>query len=175
MIEIFKGWVSSMLCIGIIITFIQLIIPKTNLKKYIYSLIGIITIVTLVSPIISLIKDKKVEESVSQVIANIESNTQSIDVVDEKYQDKTESVVREGFAQNMKKDIINKLSQKGVNVKTIDIFMTEQYNIEKLKICIEKIEAKNSSIENVTSVIKYINEEYDLDFSKIEVIEDGDE
>lgn len=175
MIEIFKGWVSSMLCIGIIITFIQLIIPKTNLKKYIYSLIGIITIVTLVSPMISLLKDKNVEESVSQVIANIESDTKSIDVVEEEYQDKAESVVREGFAQNMKKDIINKLSQKGVNVKTIDIFMTEQYNIEKLKICIEKINVGSSSIENVTSVIRYINEEYDLDFSKIEVIEDGEE
>ena len=36
MIEIFKNWIVSMLCIGIFTTIIQLIIPKTNLKKYIY-------------------------------------------------------------------------------------------------------------------------------------------
>lgn len=174
MIEIFKGWISSMLCIGIVITFIQLIVPKTNLKKYIYSLIGIITILTLVSPMVSLIKNKEVEESVTQVIANIEGNTGNANMYDEKYQEKTENVVREAFAQNMKKDIINKLSEKGINSKSIDIFMTEQYNIEKIKICIEKINKEEASIDSVTNVIKYINEEYDLDFSKIEVIEDGD-
>ena len=174
MVEIFKGWVSSMLCIGIIITFIQLIIPKTNLKKYIYSLIGIITVVTLIAPIISFAKNKQIEQSVSQVIANIENSTTQTDIVNENYKEKTENVVREAFAENMKVDIIKKLSSKGINSKTIDIFMNDQYNIEKIRICIKTIDKEDSSIDNVTDVIKYINSEYDLDFSKIEVIEDGE-
>ena len=173
MVEIFKGWVSAMLCIGIFMSFIQLIIPKTNLKKYIYSLIGIVTIITVVSPVVNLLKNKNMEESVSQVIANISSdNVEEIDT--QEYTEKTEETIRQTFALNMKKDIQNKLEEKGIVVKTIDMFLTDQYNVEKLEICIDKINVKRTSLENVTDVVKYINEQYDLDFSKIQVIEEGE-
>ena len=58
-VEIFKSWISSMLCIGIFIAFVQLMMPKTNLKKYIYSLIGIVTILTVVSPIINMFENDR--------------------------------------------------------------------------------------------------------------------
>ena len=173
MIEIFKGWVSAMLCVGIFITFIQLIIPKTNLKKYIYSLIGIITVITVVSPVINLLKNKDVEESVSQVIANISNGDVAEEIDADGYQEKTEETLRETFGQNMKNDIKSKLEQQGIVVKTIDMFLSEQYNIEKLEICIDKIDEEVSSLDDVTSVVKYINEVYDLDLSKIEGIEEG--
>lgn len=174
MIEIFKGWVSAMLCVGIFMAFIQLIIPKTNLKKYIYSLIGIVTIITMVSPVINLLKNQDVEESVSQVIANISNESEESNINTEEYQEKNEETLRQTFAQNMKNDIKSKLEEKGVVVRTIDMFLTEQYNVEKLEICIDKINTEQASLDNVTSVVKYINEQYDLDFSKIEVIEEGE-
>ena len=46
MVDILKNWITTMLCIGIFLTFIQMIVPNTNLKKYIYSLIGVVTIIT---------------------------------------------------------------------------------------------------------------------------------
>ena len=74
MIEIFKNWIVSMLCIGIFTTIIQLIIPKTNLKKYIYTLIGIVTITVIISPVIDMFKSNSMEDSVSEVLAKF-SNT----------------------------------------------------------------------------------------------------
>ena len=50
MVDILKNWITTMLCIGIFLTFIQMIVPNTNLKKYIYSLIGVVTIITLILP-----------------------------------------------------------------------------------------------------------------------------
>lgn len=174
MIEIFKGWVTAMLCIGVFTTFIQLIIPKTNLKKYIYSLIGIVTIITVISPVVNLLKNESVEESVSQVIANISNENIESEINSEEYTKKAEETIRQTFALNMKSDIKSKLEEKGIIVKTIDMFLTEQYNVEKIEICIGKINMEASSLDNVTSVVKYINEQYDLEFSKIEVIEEGE-
>lgn len=172
MVEIFKNWVSTMLCLGIVITFIQLIIPKTNLKKYIYSLIGIITVITVVSPFINILKNNKMEESLNEAIESM-SSVDSTNVVDEEVvTQKRDNNLRETFALNMKSDIKTKLEEKGIECKTIDMFLTEQYNVEKLKICIGKIDEKKASLADVTEVVKYINSEYDMDFSKIEVIED---
>lgn len=174
MIDIFKNWVSAMLCLGIFVTFIQLIIPKTNLKKYIYSLIGIITVINLIAPAVNLLKNENVEQGVSQVIADI-SETNNENIIDEnKYSKKNDEVVRKTFAENFKKDITYKLEQKGITVNTIDIFLTEQYNVEKIKINIQKIDTAKSSLSDVNNVVKYINEEYDIEYTKIEVVEEGE-
>lgn len=49
MIENFRDWINALLCLGIFTTLIQLIMPKNNIRKYIYSLIGIVTIVVTMS------------------------------------------------------------------------------------------------------------------------------
>lgn len=172
MVEIFKNWVSAMLCLGIFVTFIQLIIPKTNLKKYIYSLVGVITIITIVSPLVNVLKNKDVEVSLTEAIESMSNMDENSTVDEEMYNKKRDDNLRETFALNMKNDIKAKLEEKGINCKTIDMFLTEQYNIDKLKICIAKIDENTSSLDDVTQVVKYINSEYDLDFSKIEVIEE---
>ena len=173
MVEIFKNWVSAMLCVGIFVTFIQLIMPKTNLRKYIYSLVGIVTVITILSPVINLIREDKLDESVSEVIANISNTEESEEINTTEYQQKTETAIRETFAQNMKNDIRYKLENKGVITNTIDIFLTEEYNVEKIRINIKKID-QGSMLASITEVVKYINQEYYIDFSKIEVIEEGE-
>ncbi len=177
MIDIFKNWVSAMLCLGIFVTFIQLIIPKTNLKKYIYSLIGIITVINLVAPAVNLLKNDKVEEGVSQVIANISDTNGDEVIYEDEYSqnsEKTDEMVRKQFAENFKDDITKKLEQKGIVANTIDIFLTEQYNVEKIKINIQKIDNKKSSLSDVNDVVRYMNEVYDIEYEKIEIIEEGD-
>jgi stage III sporulation protein AF len=173
MLEIFKNWISAMLCIGIFITFIRLIIPKTNLKKYIYSLIGIITIITVVSPIIDFMKNQSLEESVTQVLQNI-SNPSSGDVLDsEKYRQAQEENVKKEFIEEVKKDINLKLTQKGIKVENIEVFLNSTYDIEKVLVKIKKLDNKTSTLESVNKVVEYINKEYDISFSKIEVVEEG--
>ena len=98
MIESFKLWINSMLCIGIFVLFIKLIIPNNNLKKYIYSLIGIITIVTVISPVMDLLNDDSIETSLNQVINNISENDTSIESANiNKYQDLNNQAVKKGF------------------------------------------------------------------------------
>ena len=173
MIEIFKNWISSMLCIGIFITFVQLIIPKTNLRKYIYSLIGIVTVLTVVSPVIDFMKNETVENSVSQVIASISDTGEENSVDIEKYKNSKEEAVKQGFIDGIKRDIKTKLSLKGIVVKNVEIFLTEEYDIEKVQVNISKINQSASTMDSVNNVVNYINSEYDIEFSKIVVIEEG--
>ena len=61
MLDVFKEWISAILAIGILFTVIRIILPNTNLKKYIYSLIGIVTILVIINPVISLIKNNNID------------------------------------------------------------------------------------------------------------------
>ena len=73
MLENFKSYINTLLCLGIFIKILQLIIPKNKSRKYIYSLTGIIMIITVISPIVNLLKNEKIEAGINQVLSNIDS------------------------------------------------------------------------------------------------------
>ena len=172
MIEIFRNWINMLLCLGIFTTILQLVMPKNKLRKYIYSLIGIVTIITIASPFINFFENKEMDVALKQVISNIDENEfENID--EQKYKDLNQDVVKESFISSLKLDIESKLSSIGVGVIKSDIFLDSDYNIEKIEINIKKIDNKNIEISSVTDVVKYINEEYDVDFSRIIVVEEG--
>lgn len=171
-IEIFKGWISSMLCIGIFVAFIQLIMPKSNLKKYIYSLIGIVTIVTVISPIVNALNNDSVQTSVEQVLNNISGDGNLVD--EEGTKKLSEDNVKKEFIQSIKNDIEQKLKEKNISVTNVNIIINEEnYDIDLIEVNIKKIDDSKSSLVSVSKVVDYLNEEYDIDYSKITVIEEG--
>lgn len=173
MIDLFKNWISVLLCLGIFVTIIRLVIPKNNLRKYIYSLIGIITIISLVSPLIDIFKNNDMQDSIKSVLSNLDEQ-ENINVDTEKYSNVKEEAVKKSFIQSIKNDVKSKLEDKSIGVKSVDVFISDNYDIEKIEINIEKIDTSKASISSVTQIVKYINEEYDIGYSKIEVIEEGD-
>lgn len=170
MIDLFKNFVNSLLCIGIFITFIKLIMPSGKVKKYIYSLIGIITIITIVSPFINFMQNVDVEESIKDVISNIDM---SENTSDDKEQTSTNSSVKDVFLDKLKTDIKDKLSQNSVTTDKIEIYIDDSYNIKKMEINIKNLRKTNSSLENVNKVVNYINQEYGIAYEKINIIEEG--
>lgn len=173
MIDLFRNWISVLLCLGIFLTIIRLVIPKNNLRKYIYSLIGIITIIALVSPLIDIFKNNDMQDSIKSVLSNLDEQ-ENVNVDTEKYSNVKEEAVKKSFIQSIKNDVKSKLEGKSIVVKSVDVFISDNYDIEKIEINIEKIDTSKASISSVTQIVKYINEEYDIGYSKIEVIEEGD-
>ena len=173
MIVLFKNWISVLLCLGIFVTIIRLVIPKNNLRKYIYSLIGIITIISLVSPLIDIFKNNDMQDSIKSVLSNLDEQ-ENVNVDTEKYSNVKEEALKKSFIQSIKNDVKSKLEDKSIGVKSVDVFISDNYDIEKIEINIEKIDTSKASISSVTQIVKYINEEYDIGYSKIEVIEEGD-
>ena len=174
MIEIFRNWIVAMLCLGILIVIVQLVIPKTNLRKYIYSLIGIVTVITIVSPIVDVLKTGNVSSSISTVLDSMSSNEDTITVNSDALQDKQNELLKVQFIENLKSDVMFKLAHKDVVVNSINISVDDDYNVTKIEVKIAKINVEKTSLNSVNEVIKYINSEYDIDYSKISVIEEGE-
>lgn len=175
MIDLFKNWISILLCLGIFITIIKLVIPKNNLRKYIYSLIGIVTIIALISPVIDIFKNGEMQDSLKSVLSNIDNiENLDTDVNTNKYSNIKDEAVRNSFIQSIKVDVKSKIEAKNIDVKNVNVFVSDNYDIEKIEINIEKIDTSKADISSVTKIVQYINEEYDIGYSKIEVIEEGD-
>lgn len=173
MIENFKNWISALLCIGIFVSILELILPKSKMKKYIYVLVGIVTTITVISPGINLLKRDDIAKSVSSVVDNFSDNVNINSGANiEDFKKNQENIVKEEFINSFKKDIESKLTAMNVNVKEIEIIIADNYDIQKVRVKIKKL-AENG-LGQVNKVVEYINNEYDIEYSKIEVIESGD-
>lgn len=174
MIQTFKIWISSLLCLGIFVAFLELIIPKSKFKKYIYALVGILVVITIVSPIVNIYKSKDVSSSIDQVTKAMSSSIDQNQVSKTDVEQKQQELVKSEFIESIKKDATDKLTLRGINVLNVDINLDDDYNISKMTITIQKIDTNKSSIASVNKVVNYINQEYDIDYSKIFVNEKGE-
>ena len=79
--DILIQWVTQIIIFIILATIIDLLIPATNMKKYIKLVVGLILILILLKPIFYLFNidiEKSLESSLLQV-SNMENNNQSIE------------------------------------------------------------------------------------------------
>ena len=167
MLDVFKEWISSILAIGILFTIIKIIIPNTNLKKYIYSLMGIITVIVIINPVISFFKSNDLN-SIKSILLNATNtiDTQNINYTSmSNYEDVNKNNVKENFKENVESDIKEKLSESiGENVD-VNIQITDTYNIQKVNVTIYK--------DTSFDIVSFISKEYDIDGSKITIQKGG--
>ena len=170
MIEIFRNWIVALLCLSILIVIIQLVIPKTNLRKYIYTLIGIITVITIISPVVDLLKKQDIKESIADVLSSFNTNDAAVSVNSSDLEEKKTGLVKVQFIDSIKQDIKDKLESKNITVKSINVSVDDNYDITKLEI---KILKSKNGIVSVNEIVKYLNNEYGIDYSKISIVEEG--
>lgn len=160
MLDVFKNWISSILAIGILFTIIRIILPNSHFKKYIYSLIGIVTIIVIISPVISAVKSTNFDN-----IKDIVLNATNIDSSDvnytnlSNYEDVNENNVKKNFITSVENDIKEKLSSNIDNNVDVNIEITDTYNIEKINITLYG--------ETFFDILSFISEEYDIGKDKI--------
>ena len=170
MIEIFRNWIVALLCLSILIVIIQLVIPKTNLRKYIYILTGIITVITILSPVVDLLKNNDIKESITDVLSSFNTNDAAVSVNSSDLEEKKTGLVKVQFIDSIKQDIKDKLESKNITVKSINVSVDDNYDITKLEI---KILKSKNGIVSVNEIVKYLNNEYGIDYSKISIVEEG--
>lgn len=166
MIEGFNVWITSMIGMGILILLIQLIVPKSNLKKYIYSLIGVLSILVIVSPVLKILESDTVEQGVKQVLNEVSHMDSSYDVETNKLETLNQEAVKLSFLQKLEQDMLQKLEQKGVKVKDLEVTLDDEYNIDKVSIEVDSYEGE---ILNEVGVKDVLKTEYDIPISNINV------
>lgn len=169
MIELFKNWINTLLMLGIFITILQLVIPNTNLKKYVNSLIGIVVIVTIISPVYDIFKNGNLEENLNLVLANMDSvKPENTVKVNDNIQNK---LLVNSMQDKIKENIEEKLKNEDIVASNIRVDVSEKYEISSIEIIFnEKLD--NTKKEKINKIVKNIKEEYEIEYSKISVLEE---
>ena len=160
MFNIVKGWISMILVIGIVFTLMRMIMPNTNLKKYIESIIGIVTIISIITPVLYYISNYNITEKISENIGEILSRQEETNNYDSYAQINNEEIKKE-FVEKIQEDIKVKLKNKINQEPKVKVLVNDAYNIEKVEVKLNG----NSSID----VRQYISNEYDISTDKIEI------
>lgn len=162
MIYIFKSWIQSILCIGILFTIIRIILPNTSLKKYTYSLIGIVTIIAIFNPVINFARNNNITELRNLFLNSAELANRNINYTNiSNYEDVNKNNVKENFKHTVEENIKQKIKENINSSVDVNIEITDTYNIKKINITVYE--------DTPFDISTYISNEYDLDKKIIEV------
>lgn len=164
MIEYFSQWISGIICVGILLGLLRLVTPHTNMTKYIYSLIGLIALIVILKPVISVLKIDGIDNIILNATQAIEDKTNSVNITDySNYEEINKNNLKEEFAKNLGEDIEKKAEEikikqdnASLNVK---VKISNTYNIEKINV------AYTGS--NMQEMIHFISSNYDTTKDKI--------
>ena len=166
MLDIFKNWISSILAIGILFTVIRMILPNKNIKKYIYSLIGIVTVIVIIGPVISAIKSTDIDNMKNIILNATNLGSSEVNYTNlSNYENVNENNVKKNFISSMENDIKEKLSKNIDNNVDVNIEITDTYNIEKINITLYG--------DTSFDILSFISKEYDIEKDKINLQKGG--
>lgn len=174
MVSWISKWAEGIILAVIIVTILEMILPKGNNRKYIKIVMGVYIIFMIVSPIISKVTNNDIAVDVKQYEKYFNSiNTgENSNIVASINQQDIENV----YLNSIKTDIKTGLEEKGYMVENVQV--TAKINMEKQEADIEKITAdvkrgeNNSDIKKVNKIeIGKTTQETENDISSSEIKE----
>ena len=156
MVNQINTWAQSIIVSVIIVVIIEMIVPKGNNKKYIKVVLALYIMLSIVYPIVKIIKNSNKDIDLNQVIKT--ANKEIGIYENENIAVNTNSYIEKTYKENLKENIKKELKEKGFNLLDIDVIVetkneNEYGKITSLSISIEKIENKNiKSINGIEDV-----------------------
>ena len=143
----FNNWIQEIIVAVIISSFIEMILPKGSMKKYIKVIIGIYIVFSIIAPIINkigkkdLAKSMDVDKFVTQMSKSENNISKTIKVNNYK-------TIKDVYINNLEENIKIKLESNGYDIRKINIIAKddENYTIEKVEIFSNK-KVENSKIQ----------------------------
>ncbi len=169
MVNFLSSWVKTFGLTVVIISILEMLLPNNKTKKYIRMVMGIYIIFTMISPFIS---NKEILSTFSSIdnIENIDLNEYS------KNQTSMDKRLEELYQDELQKDIIKKLNEKGYEVKNCKVKVSisdkeEETQITKIKLDANKLEKSKENITNDSNEIKKIENRIVAEIQKIRPVD----
>lgn len=169
MVEWMNSWIQGIIFAVIITTLIEMIIPNSNIKKYIRTVIGVFIVFTIISPILTKVTGKTI--SLNSIMTSSDSDKYKMNSIDNYIID-TNSYIEQDYINNVKEDIVEKVNKKGYMVHDLEIKI-ETENEENYGQLLEmsfKISKYNNFYKNDSS-----QEEISIEPVEIEITEKEEE
>ncbi len=157
LINFISQWVKSVVMIFIVISILEIVIPNSNLKKYVNMFIGFLIIIVVVTPIVKLLdRHYDIEK---EIFRNIVEEIEIQNYDNEKILLVQENQIKELYINKIKADVSQILKEvTDYDISTINISIYEDDinfgNIKDVEIVLK--DKKNENIEGDDS-IKVIN------------------
>lgn len=147
-------WASGVVVAVIIGSIIEMILPESNNKKYVKTVIGIFILFTIISPVIVKFSggiDLKSIVDFEQYSANT-TMVSAANVI-------TDNDIIKIYKDNISKEITNELEQNGFKVKKLELQVsTAEKNYGDIIEIRLKVEEGNNSVENIEKIAINISE-----------------
>ncbi|MCI8761039.1 MAG: stage III sporulation protein AF [Clostridia bacterium] len=144
MIEFMSSWVKGLGLAIVIVSILEMLLPNNKTKKYIRMVMGIYVLFTIISPFIN---NQKILES-SQLNLEDYTSTQTSTTLDQRSMDER---IQDLYIQELEKDIVKKLKEKGYLVTSCKVKAKisdkeEETQITKIKVKVQKLlESENET------------------------------
>ncbi|QQY80611.1 stage III sporulation protein AF [Keratinibaculum paraultunense] len=170
LISFVKHWLQDIIMIFIIITLIEILLPNSNMRKYINMVVGFLIILVLISPFLKLLNQNY---NIDDLISEIHIETSDYNLEDESELLSTQDEQIKELYINRFKSELEKLIYETSNYKVdyINIYINEEKfeELQQLEILVsEKEKEEDETKDSIVTVeikdvsIKDINNEMDL-------------
>lgn len=166
-----SNWIQGIIIAVIIGTIIEMLLPEGNCKKYVKVVIGVYILFSIVSPVITKVTGSEFRVSdIYDINSYIEASTKS---TQDYAEINKENQIKQIYETNLKKDMKQKIEEKGYKVKSIFLELTndEQYTLKKINISLslkeQNTEENDVKIVNEIQISVADNNENQTDDVKI--------
>jgi stage III sporulation protein AF len=124
MINFMREWIINIVIMIVFVTFLEIILPSSNMKRYIQMIIGLLIIIVLINPFINLItKDINIER---EVFANIGESFSYDQSGNSEYIELQNKQIINMYKQKLYKEISEMVSKEGdFDIFNLDIDIIE--------------------------------------------------
>ena len=163
-----EQYISTIIYICIFCIILELILPENKLKKYVNVLAGLIIIITLISPIIDVLKNETVVSTISNKLKEIQNN---IEVEEYNFSNLQNRLIFSSVKEDLEDDIYKKSKEEFKLICTINkvkINLNMEYKTETVDVYVEG----NIEVNDATKIIDWIAKEYQIDEKIVNVIKE---
>lgn len=166
-----SNWIQGIIIAVIIGTIIEMLLPEGNCKKYVKVVIGVYILFSIISPVITKVTGSEFRVSdIYDINSYIEASTKS---TQDYAEINKENQIKQIYETNLKKDMKQKIEEKGYKVKSIflELANDKQYTLKKINISLslkeQNTEENDVKIVNEIQISVADNNENQTDDVKI--------
>ena len=180
MINYIGSWAEQIIICVIVVTILEMILPKGNSQKYIKTIIGVYVLYTIISPVIKFFNGGELKIDYSNYAKYFETSEVSGSVnavsIEDTYNIQLERQIKkdiEDMGYNVRQ-LTSKLDLESGSITSVNLSIDKNVkNNKDINISVDKIEVGNVKEENnlseeeIKKIKQKINEDYGVSYENI--------
>lgn len=125
MVAFLRSWVLNIVTIIVFITFLEILLPNSSIKKYIKMIVGLLVMLVILSPILELVNGNiKIENEIIKTSSEVEQKYLQVNA--HQLEDEQNRQMIEVYKRKMEKDIKERIEyEHSVEVLSIHTYIDE--------------------------------------------------